>query len=65
MSSKIVKLREAHGETGTEVIGPTPTYPLKVRNMHRWHILLKGSQPDRLLELANVGPNWTVDVDPM
>jgi len=56
--------RESHGETGIEVIGPTPAYPLKVRNMYRWQILLKGSHPERLLEIVPAGSLWSVDVDP-
>jgi len=61
---ELAEVRESHGETGIEVIGPTPAYPLKVRNMYRWQILLKGSHPERLLELAPPGSLWTVDVDP-
>ena len=56
--------RESHGETDTEVIGPTPAYPQKLRNMYRWQILLKGSHPERLLELLPSNTLWTVDVDP-
>lgn len=56
--------RESHGETGVEVVGPTPAYPLKLRNMYRWQILLKGSHPERLLELVPTGSIWAVDIDP-
>lgn len=63
-ASELLRVRETHGETGVEVIGPTPAYPLKLRNMYRWQILLKGSHPERLLDLAPVGSVWTVDVDP-
>ena len=56
--------REAHGETGIEVIGPTPGYPVKMRNMYRWQILLKGTHPERLLELVPTGSLWAVDIDP-
>jgi primosomal protein N' (replication factor Y) len=56
--------RESHGETGIEVIGPTPAYPQRLRNMYRWQILLKGSHPERLLEIVPHGSLWTADVDP-
>ena len=56
--------REAHGETSVEVIGPTPAYPLKVRDLYRWQILLKGAHPERLLEIVPAGALWTVNVDP-
>ena len=56
--------RESHGETSIEVVGPTPAYPLKMRNLYRWQILLKGPHPARLIDIVPAGPLWTVDVDP-
>ena len=64
MAVSLQEARESYGETGIEVIGPTPAYPLKMRNMYRWQILLKGSHPERLLELVPPGYLWTVDIDP-
>lgn len=64
MATALSDAREAHGETGIEVIGPTPGYPVKMRNMYRWQILLKGSHPERLLELVPSGSLWAVDIDP-
>jgi primosomal protein N' len=61
---ELADIRESHGETGIEVIGPTPAYPLKIRNMYRWQILLKGAHPERLLELVATNSLWTIDVDP-
>ncbi len=64
MADCLQEARESYGETGIEVIGPTPAYPLKMRNMYRWQILLKGSHPERLLELVPPGQLWSVDIDP-
>ena len=63
-ANELSDTRESHGETDTEVIGPTPAYPQKLRDMYRWQILLKGSHPERILELLPVNRLWTVDVDP-
>ena len=63
-ANELSDTRESYGETGTEVIGPTPAYPQKLRNMYRWQILLKGSHPERLLELLPTNTLWTIDVDP-
>ena len=65
MSEVLVNARESYGETGVVVIGPTPAYPLKLRDMYRWQILIKGSHPDRLLELVPPGSLWVVDIDPV
>ncbi|MDA0677553.1 MAG: primosomal protein N', partial [Chloroflexi bacterium] len=53
------------GLSGIEVIGPTPAVPLRVREMFRWQIVLKGSGPEQLLDEESVSPGWTVDVDPV
>ncbi len=56
--------RVASGETGSEVIGPSPSYPFRMRGVTRWHIILKGAHPERLLDRVQLGRDWTVDVDP-
>jgi len=65
MAVALIEARESHGETGVEVVGPTPAYPLKIRNMYRWQILLKGAHPERLLELVPTGAHWSIDIDPV
>jgi len=64
LAAELNEARVAHGETSIEVIGPTPAYPLKMRNLYRWQILLKGAHPARLLDIVPTGALWTVDVDP-
>lgn len=53
------------GEGSTRVIGPTPGYPLRVRGLTRWHVILKGEAPERVLDLAPLPRGWAVDVDPI
>ncbi|MBM3956805.1 MAG: primosomal protein N' [Gemmatimonadetes bacterium] len=57
--------RDTSGETDVEVLGPTPCHPFRVRGVLRWHIVLRGQTPDRLLDAVPVPPGWTVDVDPV
>jgi primosomal protein N' (replication factor Y) len=56
--------KAASGEGSTQIIGPTPGYPIRVRGLTRWHIVLKGEVPERLLDLAPLPRGWAVDVDP-
>ena len=56
--------RVASGETGVQVIGPSPSYPFRMRGVTRWHVILKGAYPERLLDRVQLGRDWTVDVDP-
>ena len=50
---------------GVDVVGPAPTYPPRVRNAWRWHLLVRAPDPRLLLDKVNVPPGWTVDVDPV
>ena len=62
---ELEEVRENHGETSTEIIGPSPGYPLRIRNLYRWQILLKGSRPEALIDLVSPGNIWSIDVDPI
>jgi len=64
MAAALNDERITSGETGTEVIGPSPGYPFRMRGVTRWHIILKGAYPERLLDRVQLGRDWTVDVDP-
>ena len=50
---------------GVEVLGPTPPYPSRLRGRFRWHILLRGDDPRRLLDMVDIPQGWSVDVDPV
>ncbi len=57
--------RDAAGWSDIDILGPTPAYPPRVRGRYRWHIILRGAAPRRLLESVAIPPGWTVDVDPV
>ena len=49
----------------TEVLGPTPAYPTRLRGRYRWHIILRGDNPRELLDTIKVPRGWSVDIDPV
>ncbi len=51
--------------TGVEVLGPTPPYPSRLRGRYRWHIVLRGRDPRRLLDMVTLRQGWVADVDPV
>ncbi len=57
--------RDRLGETGTEIIGPTPAFPMRLRGLTRWQIVLKGANPARLLDSIVTPEKWSIDVDPV
>jgi primosomal protein N' (replication factor Y) len=46
-----------------EMIGPVPPYFARQRGYYRWQIILKGHQPDNLLEDLALA-NWQISVNP-
>ena len=61
-------LRERKAEwdmTDTEVLGPMPAFPARLRGRYRWHIILRGRNPRELLDKAEVPKGWSVDIDPV
>jgi primosomal protein N' (replication factor Y) len=53
------------GEPGVEVVGPAPCFYPRLGGQHRWHILMRADQPERLLRDQTWPLGWRVDVDPV
>ena len=54
---------DAHDDA--EVLGPAPAFAAKRAGSYRAQLVLRGERPTALLERVDIGPEWTVDVDPM
>ena len=65
MGDALKRQRDAWGLTDTDILGPAPAFPPRLRGRYRWHIILRGQDPRSLLEKAQIPPGWSVDVDPM
>lgn len=59
-----VKLRGAAG-ADAEVLGPAPAFAAKRAGSYRAQLVLRGERPTAVLDRVDIGPEWTVDVDPM
>jgi primosomal protein N' (replication factor Y) len=53
------------GEPGVEIVGPAPCFYRRLRGQHRWHILVRADEPERLLRPIPLPLGWRVDVDPV
>ena len=51
--------------TGTEILGPMPAYPTRLRGRFRWHVILRGADPRALLDKIDLPKGWLVDIDPV
>ena len=48
-----------------DVLGPAPAFAAKRAGSHRAQLVLRGDRPIAVLDRVDIGPAWTVDVDPM
>ncbi len=51
--------------TATELIGPTPCFFAKRNNLHRWHLVIRSTNPADLLATLDIAEGWFVDIDPV
>ncbi len=51
--------------TDVEILGPMPAFPGRLRGRYRWHIILRGASPRRLLDKVDVHKGWSIDIDPV
>ncbi len=62
-------LLERHIEEGqftaTEIIGPTPCFFARLRNLYRWHLIIRSPDPSALLRGMSIGADWFLDIDPV
>jgi primosomal protein N' (replication factor Y) len=47
------------------IMGPAPAFLPRLRDRHRWHILVRLPDPAALLTDFEIPSGWTVDVDPV
>ena len=72
---KLLKSQQIEwGFHDTDLIGPTPAFPSRIKGHYRWQILLRGHQPERLLDTIGfreqtdsmkISKDWSVDVNPL
>ncbi len=65
LARELSQRRQALGLPGTVVLGPAPAYVSRLRGRYRWQVIIKGPDPQQLLEETPLGRGWTVDVDPL
>jgi primosomal protein N' (replication factor Y) len=64
-TSLTFRLRQKALGRPIDVLGPAPAYPLRLRGRYRWHITIKGEDPNSVLTDLPPSRWWTVDVDPV
>jgi primosomal protein N' (replication factor Y) len=61
---RLVEKKSGEG-ADAELIGPAPMFFARIRGRYRWQIVLRGSDPARLLADLPLPQGWVVNVDPM
>lgn len=55
---------DKRGLTNISVVGPSPSFPEKVRGRFYWNLMIKGEDPSSLVNSIRLGKGWVVDIDP-
>ena len=65
MASTLRKVAREWDMQGVHIVGPAPGYPQRLRGVWRWHVFIRASNPQSLLDKVTLPPAWVVDVDPI
>ncbi len=55
----------ADARLDVEMLGPSPTFPMRFAGRYRWQIMLSGAAPEKVLDAVTLGSGWIIDVDPI
>jgi len=65
VATELENERERNGILDTEILGPMPAFPARLRGRYRWHVVLRGADPRTLLDRISLPKDWVIDVDPV
>jgi primosomal protein N' (replication factor Y) len=65
MANALRKIVREWDMQGVDIVGPAPGYPPRLRGAWRWHVFIRASNPQSLLDKVTLPPAWAVDVDPV
>lgn len=65
MSELLDERQTELGLSDTEILGPMPAFPGRLRGRYRWHIVLRAANPRALLDAVDMPKSWIVDIDPV
>ena len=64
LTREIARVAKRTGTT-IDILGPSPAFAAKVRDMYQWQIVVRGQELEGLLANFPDCPGWVIDVDPL
>jgi primosomal protein N' (replication factor Y) len=64
LAERLAEAIKTSARIQTDLIGPAPCFFSKHAGIHRWQVILRGPQPDQLVEEIRLD-GWRVEVDPV
>ena len=63
---KLASVLEQHAPSTVEILGPTPAFYDRVRDTHRWQLVIKSPRRQDLIDLLQHVPSahWQFELDP-
>jgi primosomal protein N' (replication factor Y) len=65
VSEQLGRTNPDAGSESIDVLGPAPCFVHKVRGRYRWQILVRAGSVAPLFQGFDLGPGWSLDIDPL
>lgn len=65
LREELLKKIDQEGLKNIAVMGPSPSFPEKIRGRFYWNLMVKGDDPSALISNMRLGKGWVVDIDPV
>ncbi len=65
LARQVALIAQHLGTEDLDIMGPTPCFAAKMRDLYQWQLILRSNELDAVLRELPIPYGWTVDVDPV
>ncbi len=65
LARQVALIAQHLGTEDLDIMGPTPCFAAKMRDLYQWQLILRSNDLDTILRELPIPYGWTIDVDPV
>jgi primosomal protein N' (replication factor Y) len=65
LARQVALIAQHLGTEDLDIMGPTPCFAAKMRDLYQWQLILRSNELDAILRELPIPYGWTIDVDPV
>ena len=65
LARQVALIAQHLGTEDLDIMGPTPCFAAKMRDLYQWQLILRSNELDSVLHELPIPYGWTIDVDPV